>query len=193
MTIRNTLLTLVSFLLFLGGSLSAQDLSIATVDGDRLFKDYYKAKEAIATLQTRKEGVVAQLENMMAEGEKEVEALKEIQERLNNPMLNDEAKAQVEQEAREKYEQIKRMQAEVQNFKVQSDRQMAQQQQTQRDFLFEQIKTVVVDYAKDNDIDLVFDASGAVLIGLPPVVHADERFDVTDDILALLNADAPAE
>jgi len=193
MTIRNTLLTLVSFLLFLGGSLSAQDLSIATVDGDRLFKDYYKAKEAIATLQTRKEGVVAQLENMMAEGEKEVEALKEIQERLNNPMLNDEAKAQVEQEAREKYEQIKRMQAEVQNFKVQSDRQMAQQQQTQRDFLFEQIKTVVVDYAKDNDIDLVFDASGAVLIGLPPVVNADERFDVTDDILALLNADAPAE
>jgi len=192
MTIRNTILTLVSFIFLLGGSLSAQDLKIATVDGNRLFSEYYKAKEALEGLKRDSESIRAELENMMSQGEKEVEAAKEIQERLNNPMLNDAAKAEAEKEYREKVMAIKRLESDVQNFKVQSDRQISQRQQNQRDYLFEEIKTVVVDYAEANDLDLVFDASSSMMLGLPSVVHADSRFDITDEILTTLNADAPA-
>ena len=169
---------------------SAQ-LSIMTVDVGTLYEGYYKTKEATEKLQGRFDTAKAQLDEMIASGEVEVEAYKTMVEQAQNPALSDTARTEAEKDADLQMEKIRTMQQEVQMFRQSTNNQLTQQQGTQRQFMLEEIKTIILEVAQQKGVDLVFDTSSGVNAGLPSVIYANPDWDSTDEVLAVLNADAP--
>ena len=76
-------------------------------------------------------------------------------------------------------------------FRQSTNSQLSQQQATQRQFMLEEIKTVILEVAQQKGADLVFDISTGTNIGLPSVIYANPAWDTTDEVLDVLNADAP--
>ena len=166
---------------------------IMTVDVSTLYEGYYKTKEANEKIQQRFDTAKVQLDEMIAAGEVEVEAYKTMVEQAQNPALSDTARADAEKDADLQMEKIRNMQQEVQMFRQSTNNQLSQQQNTQRQFMLEEIKTVILEIAQNKGVDLVFDISTGVNIGLPSVIYANPDWDSTEEVLAVLNADAPPE
>ena len=182
-------LTLQSFIF---NQVSAEH-SIMTVDVTTLYDNYYKTKEAGEKIQGRFDTAKAQLDEMIASGEVEVEAYKTMVEQAQNPVLSNTAREDAERDADLQMEKIRTMQQEVQMFRQSTNNQLSQQQSTQRQFMLEEIKTVILEVAQEKGVDLVFDVSTGINVGLPSVIYANPSWDSTDDVLVVLNADAPAE
>lgn len=178
-----------SFLL----NVSFAQLNIMTVDVGTLYDGYYKTKESADKLQTRMDTAKAQMDEMMAAGEVEVEAYQTMIEQAQNPALSDSARSEAERDANTQMEKIRTMQQEVNMFRQSTNNQLTQQQSTQRQFMLEEIKTVILEVSQQRDVDLVLDTSTGVIAGLPPVLYANPDWDHTDDVLEVLNADAPLE
>ena len=183
------LLTLQSALF----NLASADYAIMTVDVGSLYDNYYKTKEANEKLQSRFDTAKSQLDEMIASGEVEVDAYKTMVEQAQNPALSDSARLDAEKDADLQMEKIRSMQQEVATFRQSTQSQLAQQQNTQRQFMLEEIKTVILDVAQQNEVDLVFDTSTGVNVGLAPVIYANPAWDSTAQVLEVLNADAPPE
>jgi Skp family chaperone for outer membrane proteins len=174
-------------------NLASAELNIMTVDVGSLYENYYKAKEAIVKIQDRFDTAKAQLDKMIADGEVEVNSYKTMVEQAQNPALSDSARQDAEKDADMQMEKIRNMQQEVQMFRQSTSNQLTQQQNTQRQFMLEEIKTVILEVAQQKKADLVFDTSTGISIGLPPVIFANPAWDTTKEVLAVLNADAPPE
>ena len=162
-----------------------------TVDVGILYDGYYKTNEADEKLKGRMETAKAQLEEMNASLEAEIENYKTMLEQAENPVLSDEARKEAENDANLQLEKIRQMQQEVRLYQQNTQNQLSQQQTTQRQFMLEEIKTVVLEVANQKGVDLVFDTSPRVSLGLPSVLFANPIWDATKDVLAILNADAP--
>ncbi len=167
------------------------ELSVMTVDVGILYDGYYKTNEADEKLKSRMETAKAQLEEMNASLEAEIENYKTMLEQAENPVLSDEARKEAENDANLQLEKIRQMQQEVRLYQQNTQNQLSQQQTTQRQFMLEEIKTVVLEVANQKGVDLVFDTSPRVSLGLPSVLFANPIWDATKDVLAILNADAP--
>ncbi|MBH54462.1 MAG: hypothetical protein CMI18_08965 [Opitutaceae bacterium] len=174
-------------------NVSFAEFNIMTVDVGTLYDSYYKTKETADKLQARMDTAKAQLEEMMVAGEVEVEAYKTMMEQAENPALSDSARSEAEQDANVQMEKIRTMQQEVAMFRQSTNNQLTQQQSTQRQFMLEEIKTVILDVSQQKGVDLVLDTSTGVIAGLPPVLYANPDWDYTDEVLEVLNADAPVE
>jgi outer membrane protein len=185
----------LSFILIVSQALifnqASAEYSIITVDVSRLYEGYYKTKEATDKLQGRYDTAKAQLDEMMASGDVEVKAYQTMLEQTQNPALSDSARKDAEDDANLQMEKIRSLQQDVQTFQKSSQNQLAQQQATQRQFMLEEIKTVILEIAQDRKADLVFDISTGINVGLPSVIYANPAWDSTEDVLEVLNADAP--
>lgn len=172
---------------------ASAEISIMTVDVASLYDGYYKTKEATEKLQGRFDTAKTQIDEMIASGEVEVEAYKTMVEQAQNPVLSDSARADAEKDADLQMAKIRNMQQEVQLFRQSTQNQLAQQQNTQRQFMLEEIKTGILEVSQQKGVDLVFDTSPGVGVGLPSVIFANPAWDATQDVLDVLNADAPDE
>ena len=185
----------LSFILIVSQALifnqASAEYSIITVDVSRLYEGYYKTKEATDKLQGRYDTAKAQLDEMMASGDVEVKAYQTMLEQAQNPALSDSARKDAEDDANLQMEKIRSLQQDVQTFQKSTQNQLAQQQATQRQFMLEEIKTVILEIAQDRKADLVFDISTGINVGLPSVIYANPAWDSTEDVLEVLNADAP--
>jgi len=185
----------LSFILIVSQALifnqASAEYSIITVDVSRLYEGYYKTKEATDKLQGRYDTAQAQLDELMASGDVEVKAYQTMLEQAQNPALSDSARKDAEDDANLQMEKIRSLQQDVQTFQKSTQNQLAQQQATQRQFMLEEIKTVILEIAQDRKADLVFDISTGINVGLPSVIYANPAWDSTEDVLEVLNADAP--
>ncbi len=167
------------------------ELNIMTVDVGILYDNYYKTNEAEEKLKARMDTAKGQLDEMNASLEAEIETYKTLLEEAQNPVLSEDAHRKAENEAHLQMEKIRQMQQEVRIFQQSTQNQLTTQQNTQRQFMLEEIKTVVLEVANEKEVDLVLDTSPAITVSLPSVLFANPIWDATKDVLAILNADAP--
>ena len=162
-----------------------------TVDVGILYDNYYRTNEAEEKLKERMETAKGQMDEMTASLEAEIETYKALLEEAQNPVLSDEAHRKAENEAHMQMEKIRQLQQDVRVFEQSTRTQLSTQQNTQRQFMLEEIKTVVLEVANDKGVDLVLDTSPTITVSLPSVLFANPTWDATKDVLAILNADAP--
>ena len=89
-------------------------------------------------------------------------------------------------------EEIRRIQADAQNFRVNTQRSLQQRAKIHRDSIMEEIMKVVNDIARQRGATLVLDKSGPSVFGVPVVLHSDPAYDITDQVMAEVNKDRPA-
>jgi outer membrane protein len=174
-------------------SLPAQEIAIATVDMTRLYNEYYKTSEANSKLQGSVEKAKVEAEDLVKQGQELVDEYKEVLERSKNPALTEEAQAKAATDADGLLQGIREKEQEVQQFQLATQRSLQQRQRTYRDLFMDEIKKVALEVADDNGRNFVLDSSGITAVGVPVILYSDPKWDITDEVLEKINADAPEE
>jgi outer membrane protein len=169
------------------------EVTVVTVNMQKLLDGYYKATQATQRLESVQQQAVAEREEKAKELQDMVTQAQAKQEELQNPVLSDDSKAEKEAEIQQMGLQIQQAQQTAQQWWQQKVNDLQQQsQEISRDLINEIVKIVNEIALKDYSADLVLDSSSPVG-GVPTVLYGSDQLDITDKVLLQLNADAPTE
>ncbi|HEY5551977.1 MAG TPA: OmpH family outer membrane protein [Opitutaceae bacterium] len=166
-------------------------LKVVTVDMNRLLKDYYKSAEATTKLQEAGRKAEEQIEQMNKQGKELIEQFKEMEEQSKSLLLSAEARNKAAEDAKAKFEEIQRKDADVKGFAANTQRALQQRTATTIQLLLEEIQKVAVDVAKKRGATMLLDSSGPTQLGIPPILFSDASYDITEEVLKEINKDAP--
>jgi outer membrane protein len=186
------LIALLAFVLIAAAG-SAQSLKVGVVDMANLFDEHYKTAEKNIVFQEEQERVKAEIERLNGQGLALQEEAQGLAEQLNNPVLKDDAKAGIEQQARTKVEEMQRKQQEMNALMQNRSESLKQRIMNFRTLLMDEISQVAQEVAKRQGITMLFDKSGPSLLGMPAVLYAEDGLDITAEVLTEINKNKPAD
>lgn len=162
---------------------------IYVVDMAKLYDAHYKTVEQNEKLKGDQQKAEDELQKLNAEGNALVEQFKKLEEQVNNPTLSADAKTKTQQDMQAKGQEIQRKQAEVNQFRGNTQRQLQTRINQFKQMLLEEISKIAVETAKKKGATLLVDKSGPTLIGLPSLLYFDPAYDVTEDVSKEINKD----
>lgn len=169
------------------------EMTIVTVDLQKLLDGYYKAAQATQRLESVQQQAVAEREEKAKEIQTLAQEFQAKQEELQNPVLSEDSKAAKEAEIQQMGMGIQQKQQEAQRWWNQKVNDLQQQsQEISRDLINEIIKVVQEIALRDHGANLVLDTSSPAG-GVPTILYSSDSLDITDKVLNQLNADAPTE
>ena len=188
-------LAVFAALLMLPFSASADPkMKLGTVNMSKLLNEHYLTKAAEAEEEVEREGI--------KEDDKDrIVAIKAIQEEMKILDAERRDPSLVEAKRRASLEKLAALDAQMKALAKERDeflqrRGNALQQKIAsiRNEIRIEVTNTVAAHAKDStDVDFVVDSSGLTATQVPFLLFAREKVDLTDDVLKLLNKDAPAE
>ena len=162
-------------------------IKIVTIDMEQLFTKYYKTEQQQAKIFEDEKNAKAQLESMTKEREALVTQAKELQEQTKSPVLTDEARKKAQGEFEAKFGEIRAKETDIQGF-YQDVQQRLQKRSAQfQQQAVEEISKVASEVAKKMGATLVLNQGASAV-----VIYADASFNITDEVLELINKDRPA-
>src|SRR5215469_8399539 len=160
---------------------------IGTVDMQRAFKEYNKAKEAEKKINDAKNQAKKEYDERADAYKKALDDVNNLNKQLEAPALSADAKAQKAKERDDKISNIKNMEREITEFRQTRERQLQEQALRMREGIVKEITDVVMDKVMASNLDLVFDKSGNSLNGVPVLMYSRDSVDFTNDVIAVLN------
>jgi len=181
----------VLFSLFAFAQIQGQELKFATVDMKLLLKDYYRTEIAQQEL-NEKQALLTKSNN------EKVKQIQELEEEMNtlrkqfeDPSLNQAKKESLANQLREKQQEGIAMDRSLKEYLERKRRQVQEDMQRQMRGILEEISKLLEEKAKADDYDYVFDKSGNSTTQVPVLLYAKDSVDITEELLAELNKDAP--
>lgn len=161
---------------------------IATVDMDKLFREYYKTKIVEANLK-RQADIYKEYALKLQEEIKRLQTeFIELRDASLNVVLTEATRESKRLAAMDKYKLLTAKEGELQDYNREKQAQLRDDQDTQRAKILEDIRTVVKNQAVLGGYRLVVDGKSLSLTGLPVVIYSDPALDITDSVLKELNA-----
>ena len=184
----------------LGGSASAQG-RIATIDLRRVYENYWKTKQVFAGLEDRAADLKKDRKPMIDDLKRANDEYQASLTEANNQTLSLEEREKRKKSAEDKLRQIKDMEEAITQYDRQANASVVEQGKRMRDKILEEIRMAVSGKAKSAGYALVIDPgaesgngnAAAGTPGTPVFLYANNENDITDAVLAQLNAGAPAE
>jgi outer membrane protein len=160
---------------------------VFVVDMAKLYDGHPKTEEQNAKLKADQQKAEEELQKINGEGNALVEQFKTLEEQVNNPTLSADAKTKLQQDMQAKGQEIQRKQAEVNQFRGNTQRSLQQRINNFKQFLLEEISKTAVEIAKKKGATLLLDKSGPTLIGVPSLLYFDPAYDITEEVAKELN------
>lgn len=165
-------------------AVNAADTVIYVVDIAQIHQNYYKAKQVEAQLKSAAESSNVELKAMDEKRVKLVTELQEIEKKLQNTALTDTAKQEIaKNEGQPKYAELQTLVNNMQGYKAQAEQKLAQQR---REAIMEhrkEIVKVIQKIAEEKKADFVVEKNATYF--------SKPASDITEDVIAALNASAP--
>jgi outer membrane protein len=171
----------------------AAELKIATVDLDKVFTAHPKTQAAEADLKKAEDGIQAEMEQMVAEGRALQEEAAKLAEAARSPILTDEARLKKRNEAEEKRTELEEFQLRARRTQENKLKQLREQVLKSRQGIVDELMAALGQFAQASEYDLVLDRSGMTMNAIPLVAYSKPELDVTDKLIAYLQAKATAE
>jgi outer membrane protein len=190
---KKTIITSLLLLTFLVGATheASAQMRIGTVDMKAVFEKYWRTKEAEAKMNEVRAQVKRDLDER-AEKRKALESdILKLNDELKKPELSGTKKEAAAKDREKKIGEYQEHMKELQTFTQEKDKQLQDQTLRIRNGIVDEIKKVVSDRVKSEGYDLVFDTSGNSINNVPVVMHANEKYDFTKEVIEKLNADRP--
>ncbi|MEO0794912.1 MAG: OmpH family outer membrane protein [Verrucomicrobiota bacterium] len=159
--------------------------TILTVDVAKLYENYWKAAEAEEKFKSSIENAQQEIQTMIQEGMSMTEKLQALQAEANQPAISEERKAEIGQQLQKDILAIQQKEAEVNQFRQQTDRQLQQRRQAITELHISEIREVVTEVAQSKSADMVLNTQGLA------VVYSKDSMDITDEVIVKLNANKP--
>jgi outer membrane protein len=161
---------------------------IMFINLDSVFTNYYKTKDAEAELKEQADEFKAEREQKIAE----LEALKAEYDALRgqaqSAALNEEARNARRAEAEDKLLEMRNIENDIRQREQAAQRRMDEQSRRVRTRLIGEINEIVQNHALTRGYHAIIDYSGNSLNGVPTVVFHNPKFDITAEIIGMLNA-----
>ncbi|WP_035604511.1 OmpH family outer membrane protein [Haloferula sp. BvORR071] len=166
-------------------------LKIATVDMKQVFREYHRT---IAADKDQRAAIV----KVNQENQERLESIRKLQQQveelgkaITDPAISDSKRQTLAKERQAKFEEGVALDKERQTFLQHREQALREKTMERRGALFEDIRRVVVDTGKAEACDYVFDKSAIDSLQLPFFLLTPDSADLTGEILAQLNRDAP--
>jgi len=176
----------------MSGSVLAQT-KIATVDLKKLFDNYYKTKLAQTAIQERASQLDKDDKSMKDDLKKGSDDYQKLLQQANDQALSADERDRRKQSADDKLKQLQASKSAIDQFERQAQTTLSEQRQRMRDNILVEIKAAVATKAKAGNDTLVFDTAAETVNGTMAVVYSTSDNDLTDAVLAQLNAGAPID
>ncbi|NCA82127.1 MAG: OmpH family outer membrane protein [Opitutae bacterium] len=178
---------------FVAAVCGAAELKIATVDLDKVFTAHPKTQAAEADLKKAEDAIQAEMERMVAEGRALEESVAKLREAAKNPLLTEEARLTRRNEAEEKLTELQEFQLRARRTQETKLKQMREQVMKSRQGIVDELMAALEQFAQAGGYDLVLDRSGMTMNAIPLVAYSKPELDVTEKLIAFLQAKATAE
>lgn len=170
---------------------SAEPPKMATVDMQKLFKEYHRTISA----QKRFNIEYARIQKGVNErGEvmnRMRRMLKSLGEQINNGKLTDEEKKQKQDEGQILAQELRMMSNEVKRYSDAEKAKIANLKAASMQGIMKEIRQKVIDHSKAQDYDYVFDKSGKNTSQVSFFIYLKDAKDITANMLKELNKFAP--
>lgn len=176
---------------FISQSSLAGELQFAVVSMERVFDEYYQTKTANDLIQARLDQAETKRRKLLTK----VRALKAEVKTLNTEGY-DSSLSSAEQEkkkrlAEKKYIEYRDAEEKLIEFDKTCQKEFGTQMRKTQQRLVKEIRETIKRYIKGKGIILVFDSSGKTMNSVETIVYFDHALDITDDIITMLNKNAP--
>jgi outer membrane protein len=183
------LLTVLVAMALVGGAVSASaQTKVASVDMRKLFNDYYKTKLAEDLLDKDKVTARKNLKEMADGIDKAQADYKQLLDQSNDQAISADARDRLKQSAADKAQQINDSKSAFDKFQREVEASLADKSQRMTANLIGEIQKAVSDKAKLGGYSLVVNAASN-----EAVIYAAPGIDISDSVLAELNAGAPVD
>jgi outer membrane protein len=190
-----TLLKVLAPLLFcalLGGPVFAQ-AKISTIDLRKVFDDYWKTKQADAALKDQAADMEKELKSFEADYKKAKEEYDKLVASAGDQALSSDERDKRKTAAEKKLLDMKEIQQTGQQYATSARTTLDEKRRRLRDNILTEARGVINAKAKSAGYGIVIDTAAETANGTPIVLYSTGESDLTDAILAQLNANAPAE
>jgi outer membrane protein len=183
-----------SLLLLLPVSMASADLKVATVDLGKAFDQFYKTKEAAARLKEKQEQAQKEIQDKVTDYQHISDEVQKLDTQSKDPTLSPEARADKAKARDQRGADLQAAGRQIEEFKTERGNELKDEYVRRRKEVVDEITKVINDYSGPQGFDLVLDKSSAsVTSGVPFVLYnSNKLIDITPDIVAKLNAGAPA-
>ncbi len=169
------------------------DLKVATIDGAKLFDDYYKTHELKAELELKQKKII-ETNNIRLESIKErVNEHNALAKQLSEPVLSDKDRKDIAQKVEIKKQELVALDQQRKGHLERQTKALQEQINLRRIEIIKEITRVTEEEAKKNNYDIVIDKSVRNLDSRLIVPYIKPSFDITPTILKELNKNAPKD
>lgn len=152
--------------------------AIVYFDFDRVLEEYDLANDERNRLQTKVQNVEQELKRKQNKIERDQKA---FQDKMNKGILTTST-------ANEQYQKLQQQAAAFQEEAAGKQQELAEEQQAMMNLLTDAVKTYVDEYNAEKGYDMIF--AFQMQLNIPyPLVNATSALDITDEIIAGLNAE----
>jgi serine/threonine protein kinase len=162
------------------------DPAIATVDMNRIFKEYDKTKDSEKKINAAKDAAKKEYDERAESYKKGLEEINKLNQQLDVPSLSAAAKTEKTKQRDEKIAAIKNMEKEINEFRQTRERQLQEQALRMRTGIVTDI-TNEITKLNTNSKAFIYDRSGTSSSGIPVLVYSRDSADVSNDVIGALN------
>jgi Skp family chaperone for outer membrane proteins len=189
----------VLLLSLLGGSAFAQT-RIATVNLTKVFDKYWKTEQATAALRDRANEMDKSHTELVDDWKKSKEEYQKLLEDANDQAVSAELRDKRKKAAEDKLKDLRAGEDNITQFERQMNVRLGEEKARMRKNILEEIKLAISSKAKTGNYSIVIDSGAQTYVPdpsgpyyFPAVLFSDDQSDLTDAVLAQLNAGAPVD
>ena len=150
--------------------------SIVYFNMDKVMEGYDMANDLNSVFETKTSGIQSEIDRRGKKLEKDAN---DFQNKVDKGLLTTSV-------ANAQYQKLQQQQQEYQEYAVRKQQEMAEEQQVMMNQIANAIAEFVTQYNEEHEYAMILATAGGILS--TPVVCGDPRLDITDDLLAGLNA-----
>ncbi|MBQ4189598.1 MAG: OmpH family outer membrane protein [Bacteroidales bacterium] len=150
--------------------------SIVYFNMDKVMQGYDMANDLNSVFETKTSGIQSEIDRR---GKKLEKDMTDFQNKVDKGLLTTSV-------AQAQYQKIQQQQQDYQQYVVRKQQEMGEEQQVMMNQIANAIAEYVEEYNAEHQYALILATAGAILS--TPVVTGDPKLDITDDLLAGLNA-----
>lgn len=174
-------------------ALCGAEQSVAVVDMERVIRAYPETESAEAILQKQKEKYEAEQDELFDKGQALKQEFETIRDQAENRALSDAAREEKITEARAKMQELVELERTIRETTRRRKRDLAEEELRLQRSIVGKIHEKIVEYARNEKIDLVLDSAAISAGGVQTVIHHAERLDITDAIITLTGGSEASE
>jgi Skp family chaperone for outer membrane proteins len=190
--IRRFLATALAVTFITAAAAQDKKLSIATVDMQELFKQYYRTNEAQKQINVERARIQKDNNERLTRIRELEESLSTKRKQLEDPSINDSKKQTLFKEWQMEQQEGVALDRERREFLQRRNQALNEKMVQRMKGILEEIRKLVEEQAKAANYDYVFDKSGLSTSQVPFLLYTKDATDITAGLLKDLNKDAPA-